>query len=179
MLVAFKKRWCAKSITLVMMSLLLWVPVGVAAETAHVSEKTPDIAKVVLKDMSGQAHVLGRYQGKWLIINYWATWCPPCLEEMPDLVNLYDARKNKDVMVIGVAWDYPSANAVASFVDDMLVSYPIVLGSASIAKQLGDAAVMPTTFVYNPQGKLVKTRHGLVSRAYLEKLMTANELSAP
>lgn len=134
----------------------------------------PDISKVQLKDMTGNLHVLGQYQGKWLVINYWATWCPPCLEEMPDLVNLYDARKHKDLMVIGIAFEYASAKAVATFVDDMLVSYPIVLGDAAIAKQLGNAEVMPTTFIYNPAGKLVKIKRGLISRATIEQTMAAH-----
>ena len=82
----------------------------------------------VLKDTTGKTHSLSQYKGKWVFVNYWATWCPPCLEEVPDLVALYDSRKNKDVMMIGVALDYENAKEVADYVDDMLMSYPIVLG---------------------------------------------------
>lgn len=137
-------------------------------------DESQNIANVVLQDMAGKQHTLGQYRGKWLIINYWATWCPPCLEEMPDLVNLYDARKHKDVMVIGVTFEYSSAKAVAAFVDDMLVSYPIVLGDASIAKKLGKAEVMPTTYIYNPSGKLVKTKRGLITRAMIEQIIASS-----
>lgn len=155
---------------------VIWSVVSVAfADTDVTTTVTPDISKVTVKDMQGRQHVLGHYQGKWLIVNYWATWCPPCLEEMPDLVNLYDARKSKDVMVIGIAWDYKTTEEVARFADDMLVSYPIVLGSEKIAKQLGGAEVMPTTFIYNPEGKLIKSRRGLISRAYIEQLISTNE----
>jgi thiol-disulfide isomerase/thioredoxin len=104
-------------------------------------------------------------------VNFWATWCPPCLEEIPDLVNLFDQRKDKDVMVIGVAFEYKSAKEVATFVDDMLMSYPIVLGDEKVIAQIGPADVLPTTYIYNPRGKLVKTKRGLITKAYIEKLI--------
>ena len=122
----------------------------------------------VLKDTEGKKHTLSQYKGKWVIVNYWATWCPPCLEEVPDLVALYDSRKNKDVMVIGVVFDYQSAKEVAEYVDDMLMSYPIVLGDDEATKQIGSAEILPTSYIYNPRGELVKTKRGLVTKQYLE-----------
>jgi len=124
-----------------------------------------------LVDMAGEKHTLTQYQGRWVIVNYWATWCPPCLEEVPELVALYDERKDQDVMVIGVVFDYESTQAVETYVDDMLMSYPIVLGDDKVAKQIGSAAVLPTTYIYNPSGKLIKTKRGLVTRTYLESLI--------
>jgi len=125
----------------------------------------------VLKDTAGKQHVLSQYKGKWVFVNYWATWCPPCLEEVPDLVALYDARKNKDVVVIGVAFDFDSEKEVFEYVDDMLMSYPIVLGDEQVKAQIGSADVLPTTYVYNPRGELVKIKRGLVTKHYLESLM--------
>lgn len=126
----------------------------------------------VLEDMSGKEHLLSQYKGKWVVVNYWATWCPPCLEEIPDLVALYDSRKNKDVMVLGVVFDYEKVAEVEAFVDDMLMSYPIVLGNKKVAKQIGSAAALPTTFIYNPSGKLVKTKRGLITKQYIESYMS-------
>lgn len=126
----------------------------------------------VLKDMAGKEHRLSNYQGKWVLINYWATWCPPCLEEVPDLVALYDERKGKDLVMIGVAVDYKSEQEVARFVDDMLISYPIVLGTPKVIQAIGSAEVLPSTYIYNPQGKLVKIKHGLVTKQYIENLIS-------
>jgi len=124
-----------------------------------------------LKDTAGVKHQLSNYKGKWVLVNYWATWCPPCLEEVPDLVNLYDQRTKKDLMVLGVVFDYKNIKEVADYVDDMLMSYPIILGDDEVAAQIGTAEVLPTTFIYNPQGELVKIKRGLITKQYIEKII--------
>ncbi len=128
-------------------------------------------ANFLITDTADVKHQLSQYKGKWVLVNYWATWCPPCLEEVPDLVNLYDQRKGKDLMVIGVVFDYKDMKEVKEYVDDMLVSYPIVLGGDTVTAQIGSAEVLPTTFIYNPKGELVKIKRGLITRQYIEKMI--------
>jgi len=70
-----------------------------------------------------------------------------------------------------VVFDYKDVNEVKAYVDDMLMSYPIVLGDDSVVEQIGAAEVMPTTFIYNPKGKLVKVKRGIVTKQYVDNLM--------
>ena len=118
-------------------------------------------------DTSGKTHSLSGYKGKWVLVNYWATWCPPCLEEIPDLIALYENKKN-NLVVIGVAMDYRNAKQVTDFAEGLLVTYPIVLGTPEIVSQIGPVQGLPTTYLFNPEGKMVAQQVGLITRAAVE-----------
>src|SRR5487761_1930411 len=89
----------------------------------------------LFKDIHGGTLQLSDYRGKWVLVNFWATWCPPCQAEIPELSALYTAHKNKDLVVIGIAMDYKDAKTVLDFVKAKTMSYPIVLGNEDIAAQ--------------------------------------------
>lgn len=118
-------------------------------------------------DTKGKVHTLSGYKGKWVLVNYWATWCPPCLEEIPDLIALHADRKN-NLVVIGVALDYRDPKQVIDFAEGLFVDYPIVLGNASVVSQIGPIQGLPTTYLYNPEGKMVAQQVGAITRAAVE-----------
>jgi thiol-disulfide isomerase/thioredoxin len=121
----------------------------------------------VFKDMKGQEQRLQDYRGKWVLVNFWATWCPPCLEEIPDLIALNEAHRNRDLVVIGVALD-STKDSVVEFVAKKKISYPIVFGDYDLASQVGDVEALPTTYLYDPTGKLVSYQQGMVTRTSVE-----------
>ena len=118
-------------------------------------------------DTKGKVHTLSGYKGKWVLVNYWATWCPPCLEEIPDLIALHEDRKN-NLVVIGVAMDYRDPKQVIDFAEGLFVDYPVVLGNPGVVSQIGPVQGLPTTYLYNPEGKMVAKQVGAITRAAVE-----------
>ena len=121
-----------------------------------------------LVDMQGKTHRLADYRGKWVLVNFWATWCTPCLSEIPELTSLYDAHKNKDLLVIGIATDSGSSKKVSDFTQAHHISYPVVMGDRKINAQIGAIEVLPTSYLYNPKGEQVSYQAGEVTRASVE-----------
>ena len=123
------------------------------------------------KDTQGNMQRLVDYRGKWVLVNFWATWCPPCQEETPDLIALHNAHKNKDLVVIGVALDSTRA-AVDEFTKKYAITYPIVFSSYTTAEtEVGVVDALPTSYLYDPSGKQVIFQEGLVSRADVEAFL--------
>ncbi|KAF0203330.1 MAG: alkyl hydroperoxide reductase/Thiol specific antioxidant/Mal [Gallionellaceae bacterium] len=120
------------------------------------------------KDLQGNTLRLADYRGKWVVVNFWATWCPPCEQETPDLVALHNERKSSDLVVVGVALDSTRASVV-DFAAKHKISYPLVIGSYTLAEaQVGPVSALPTSYLYDPTGKLVSYQEGMVSRSDIE-----------
>lgn len=142
---------------------LLWLFLCLSFFVASVSAQ-----EFTFKDTQGKTLRLADYRGKWVLVNFWATWCPPCEQETPDLVALHNTHKNTDIVVVGVALDSTRAS-VADFVAKHKISYPIVVGSYTMAEaQVGVVNALPTSFLYDPTGKLVSFQEGMVTGKEIE-----------
>ncbi len=123
-----------------------------------------------LTDSQGKLHRLADYRGKWVLVNFWATWCPPCLEEIPDLIALHEDKAN-DLVVIGIALEYRNPRQVLEFAEQQMISYPVVLGNPALAAQIGPVRGLPMTYLYDPQGRLVAQHLGPLTRAHVEQFL--------
>ena len=118
-------------------------------------------------DINGRTVSLASLRGKVVLVNFWATWCPPCREEIPDLIAL-QAKYKDQLQVIGVSQDSGNAEAVAAFARDHGMNYPIVMSSADIEKLFPNVYALPTTFIIDRDGRLAQKHVGLLNASRTE-----------
>jgi thiol-disulfide isomerase/thioredoxin len=128
---------------------------------------TPSVAFEV-SDTQGRRYSLAEATGRWTVVNFWATWCVPCLQEIPEIAEF--ARAYPRVVVIGVAMDAENPSKVKQFAQKAGHDYPLVLADDGVERQLGEPKALPTTRIYDPSGKVVYDRPGRVSLKALEEL---------
>jgi peroxiredoxin len=106
-----------------------------------------------LADLRGKSWTLSELRGKVVVVNFWATWCPPCRKEMPDLEALYNRFKGEGFVVLAVSDE--DAAKVRPFIAERQVTYPILLDPGRKVNDLFQVEGIPKTFVYDRDGKLV------------------------
>jgi len=118
-------------------------------------------------DTAGKRHRLAEYPGRPVILNYWATWCVPCIQEIPEIAEFH--RAHPDVVVIGIALDAEDVAKTKAFARKIGHTYPLVLSSDKVEKQLAPVKGLPTTRIFDGSGKLVYDKLGRVTKKSLEE----------
>jgi len=116
---------------------------------------------------------LADFRGRWVVVNFWATWCTPCLMEMPELQAFHNANRDRAV-VIGVNFEELEPAKVRQFAEDLHVTFPIVLSGIQPITGF-DLKGLPTTFLISPKGELADTHLGTVNAAMLKQRITELE----
>ena len=120
-----------------------------------------------LVDTQGAHHRLADARGRWVVLNFWATWCVPCIAEIPEIVEFH--HRHPQVLVIGVATDAEDAARVKRYAAKLGHDYPLVLSDDAVERQLGSPKALPTTRIYAPDGTLVYDKPGRVDLKFLEE----------
>jgi peroxiredoxin len=121
-----------------------------------------------LQGLDGKTYRLSDYRGKWVLVNYWATWCPPCREELPELEVFHSNHKDKDAVVLGVAMERIKKERLQKFVEAQFLSYPILMMDPAASTELGRVPGLPTSYLIDPQGELAARQVGPVTLEDLE-----------
>jgi peroxiredoxin len=127
--------------------------------------RAPDFT---LTSLDGSKVKLSDFRGKAVLLNFWATWCPPCKVEMPWFEDLQKQYGKDGLVVLGVAMDDSEPASIAKFASEMGVNYPLLLGTDQVSDDYGDVQYLPTTFYIARDGTIVDKMTGLLERKDIE-----------
>jgi thiol-disulfide isomerase/thioredoxin len=124
-----------------------------------------------LKDVNGQPVNFSQFKGKVVVLDFWATWCPPCRSEIPGYVRLQEKYKDQGLVIIGLSMDQEGPDVVKKFMADFHINYPIVMADDSVVQAFGGVDGIPTTFIIDRTGKIRDKKVGAMETAEYEKVL--------
>jgi peroxiredoxin len=159
-----------KKFILILLPLVMVLVVCAKAEKAGIfgnnSSAAPDFT---VKDLRGRKISLSDYRGKIVFLNFWATWCPPCRDEIPGFVEVYKQYKNKGMEIIGISLDdRVGPELVLKFVEKYKINYPVIMSTEKIRKDYQPGPYIPTTIIVDQEGKIRHRHIGYMNQEILK-----------
>ena len=133
-------------------------------------------ANTILQDMKGHKFSFSDLQGKWVLINYWASWCQACINEISELNHFYKKNKNNNIALYAVNYDALPYDMQQQLIEQFNIQYPSLQQDPGRSLRLGHIRGVPVTFVFNPQGQLSSTLYGSQTAESLNNVL---EMSLP
>ena len=140
----------------------------VAEMTLQFLRDPVQIDDLTMQDLDGGTFSMADLRGKVTLVNYWATWCGPCRQEIPHLVELQE-HYGDQLQVIGVSTDEGDSANVEAFAQEFQMNYPVVMATPEINRQFPGVFALPTSFVVDTEGRIVQTHVGLINPSVLEQ----------
>jgi len=142
---------------------------GLAMSKLEAADAAREKADFTLTDLQGRSWHLADLRGKIVLVNFWATWCPPCRKEMPDLQALYDKYKDQGLLVLSIS-DEGAANVVP-FIKERNITYPVLLDPGRKVNERYQVDGLPKSFVYDREGKLVAQSIDMRTRSQFQEML--------
>jgi peroxiredoxin len=136
-----------------------------AAQNNIIGKQAPSFT---LLDLNGNKVNLSDYKDKVVILDFWATWCPPCVMEIPHFIELYNEYKNQGLAILGISVDRQGISIVKAFNQKYKINYPILMADSQVSQAYGNITGIPTTFVIDPAGKIRHMYVGYRDKAVFE-----------
>lgn len=159
---------------------ILFVMITLLAAMTLQNAKAMDVEFV---DFKGKTVKLSDFKGQWVVVNLWATWCPPCVVEMPELVFFHEKYKDKGAIVLGVNYENIPTDKIQTFADELMISFPLVrFKDIDLNKNVtpfGPLRGLPSTYMVAPNGEVVAGRAGMVDLKVLEEFIQKYEAQNP
>lgn len=144
------------------------------ASVTAIAAETQKVDNFSFKDVDGKSHQFSEYRGKWVVVNYWATYCGPCIAELPALNSVSKRFKDK-VVVLGMEAGETPTPELKQFISQKKITYQIAPTQDSTMFALGLLYGVPTTFVINPEGKVEGTHMGAVTATMLQNYLKTDK----
>jgi thiol-disulfide isomerase/thioredoxin len=151
-----------------------WIGQNRSGELAPTNSTTPTkLIDFTLPDMTGKPRKLSEWQGKIIIVNFWATWCPPCRKEIPMFIEYYEKYRAQGLVFVGVAID--KKEDVEDYIDTMFISYPILMGdeaTLALMRRYGNrVGSLPYNVLIDRDGTILNTKKGSYTHPELDALL--------
>ena len=121
-----------------------------------------------LPDVDGKIQSLDQYLGKWVVVNYWATWCGTCKKEFADLIDLHNESKHQNIVVVGINYEIIGAQQLKAFIKEHEIPFQVLRSKPVAVTPLGNVPAIPTTYIVDPEGVAIAGEVGIVTRQQLE-----------
>ncbi|HEX7018937.1 MAG TPA: TlpA disulfide reductase family protein [Gemmatimonadaceae bacterium] len=170
-----KRRWWLRATTLVWLAPMVvvaarfWVEPSSSANGSVATADAPAAPPFRVTTLDGRTVSDDQLRGKVVLVNFWATWCPPCQAEMPGFEAVYERHADSDFVVLGVAMDAGGAENVQRFLAERRIRYPVAMANGSMVEAFGGVSLLPNSFLVDRQGRIRNEVRGAYDAATLDR----------